>query len=133
MSERWQLADMLTPTPVECARALAEDRHLAVEFAQLSAVGDRLDAIDVATEAAADIVDHCLRVQTPEDRQNSFAMVIDTIARVATEREGVGDGSRRCGAGRCRRASSTAEGRGRGSGASPLRDRRSATALRATG
>jgi hypothetical protein len=82
---------MLTPTPVECARALAEDRHLAVEFAQLSAVGDRLDAIDVATEAAADIVDHCLRVQTPEDRHNSFAMVIDTIARVATEREGVGD------------------------------------------
>jgi uncharacterized protein with PhoU and TrkA domain len=91
VSERRQQADVLTPTPVEWARALAEDRHLAVEFAQLSSVGDMPDAIQVATEAAADIVDRCLRGHTPEDRDRSFALVVETIGRVARERDALGD------------------------------------------
>ena len=88
--QRQTLTDR-TVTPGEYARLVAEDHHLAAEFAQLSAVNDTTDALQVVAEAAADILGCCIRMPTPKARNLSLLMSLKAGEHAAERGDQRGD------------------------------------------
>jgi hypothetical protein len=80
-----------TVTPEAYARLVAEDHDLSAEFAQLSAVNDTTDALQVVAEAAADILGGCIRMPTPKARHLSLLMSLKVIEHVAERSDQRGD------------------------------------------
>lgn len=80
------LEEPLTAKAVDCqeyARQVAEDRHLAAEFAQLSTINDTSGALQVVAEAAADILGYCTQVSSIKDRNLSLLLSVRAIEQVA--------------------------------------------------
>ncbi len=76
---------------MEYVRAVADDRHLAAEFAQLSSLGDSPDALRVVAEAAADILERCLLPTTSQDHGSSRDSILETIEHRARQADECGD------------------------------------------
>ncbi len=91
VGEQQQTPTAQTLTPDEYARLIAEDRHLAVEFAQLSAVNDTAGALQVVAEVAADILGRCIRRPTRELRNLSVFLSLKAIEHVGQLSEQRGD------------------------------------------
>jgi hypothetical protein len=88
------LEEWLTAKTVDCeeyARQVAEDHHLAAEFAQLSAVNDTTGALQVVIDAAADILGYCVQVSTPKDQSLSLLLSVRAIEQVAERSGAQGD------------------------------------------
>ncbi len=81
---------MATPT---YATLIAEDRHLAYECAQLSAVGATTDALHVVSEAADGILSRydSMLVITPTGRSESLVEALRTVERVGQRSDERGD------------------------------------------
>ena len=75
----------------EYARQVAEDRHLAAEFGQLSAVNDTATALQVVADAADDILGHCLQVAHAADRRRSLLLSVRAIEEVSERSRRQGD------------------------------------------
>jgi hypothetical protein len=73
------------------ARAVAEDRHLAAEFAQLSAINDITGALEVVADAAADILGRCVLRPRSDDRDQPLLRSLETIQHVADASKQYGD------------------------------------------
>ena len=80
-----------TVTPEAYARLVAEDHDLSAEFAQLSAVNDTTDALQVVAEAAADILGCCIRMPTPKARNLSLLMSLKAVEHAAERGDQRGD------------------------------------------
>ena len=80
-------------SPAHYATLVAEDRHLAFECAQLSAVGATTDALDVVSEAAEGILARydAMVVITPTGRSESFVEALHSVERVARRSDDQGD------------------------------------------
>jgi hypothetical protein len=88
------LEEQLAAQTVDCreyARQIAEDRHLAAEFGQLSSVNDTAGALQVVADAADDILGYCLRVSEDTDRQRSLLLSIRAIEQASERSERRGD------------------------------------------
>lgn len=79
--------------PARYATLVAEDHHLASEYAQLSAVGDSFHALEVVSHAAADILGHCneMLVITPTGSNPSLLQSLKNVQRVAKRSDQLGD------------------------------------------
>jgi hypothetical protein len=82
-----------TVAPATYATLVAEDRHLAFECAQLSAVGATTDALNVVSDAAEEILAHYdgMLVITPTGRSESFVEALRNVERVAQRSDESGD------------------------------------------
>lgn len=88
------LEEQLTAKAVDCeeyARLVAEDRHLAAEFAQLSTVNDTAGALQVVADAAADILGYCIRASSAKDRNVSLLLSVRAIEQIAERSQEQGD------------------------------------------
>jgi hypothetical protein len=79
--------------PATYATLVAEDRHLAFECAQLSAVGATSDALHVVAEAADTILARYegMVVITPTGESESFVEALRNVARVGQRSDELGD------------------------------------------
>ena len=91
LDEARQTPTARTVTPEAYARLVAEDHHLAAEFAQLSVVNSTTNALQVVAEAAADILGCCIRMPTPKARNLSLLMSLKVIEQVAKRSDQRGD------------------------------------------
>ncbi len=82
-----------TMAPATYATQVAEDRHLAFECAQLSAVGATNDALHVVCEAADAILARYdgMLVITPTGQSESFDEALKDVERVARRSDDIGD------------------------------------------
>lgn len=80
-------------TVANYATLVAEDRHLASEFAQLRAVGDTASALEVVHHAADGILDYCdnMLVVTPTGQSSSLLQTLRNIETVAKRCDQRGD------------------------------------------
>jgi hypothetical protein len=88
-----QTAATRTMAAATYATLVAEDRHLAFECAQLSAVGATTDALHVVSEAADGIrarYDDML-VITPTGRSESLVDALRTVERIGRRSDEMGD------------------------------------------
>jgi hypothetical protein len=88
--ERWTLMTR-TITPDGYAKLVAEDRHLAAEFAQFRELGDMADALWGVAEAADEILGYCNQLPSPMERKLSLLMSLNTIEEVAERSDRQGD------------------------------------------
>jgi hypothetical protein len=93
LDEMRQTLTVRTVTPDEYATLVAEDRHLASEFAQLCTVGDTVDALQVVSEEAEGILAFCERMSAtiPSVRNLSLLMSLKVIEEVAEQSDQLGD------------------------------------------
>lgn len=82
-----------TVAPAAYATLVAEDRHLAFECAQLTAVGATTDALDVVSDAAEGILARYdgMLVITPTGRSESFVEALRNVERIAQRSDELGD------------------------------------------
>lgn len=82
-----------TMPPARYATLVAENRHLAIEFAKLSALGPAEDAQRVVRHAADDILEHCDNrpVVTPGGESSSLLQSLHNIETVAKRSDQRGD------------------------------------------
>lgn len=80
-------------SPATYAAQVAEDRHLAFECAQLSAVGATTDALHVVSEAADAILARFdgMLVITPTGESESFVEALRNVERVGRRSDDLGD------------------------------------------
>ena len=88
-----QSATARTIPPAKYATLVAEDRHLASEFARLSALGDETHALEVVSDAADHILGHCndMLVITPTGSDSSLVLSLKYVERVAKRSDQSGD------------------------------------------
>jgi hypothetical protein len=81
------------PAPATYATLVAEDRHLASECAQLSAVGATTDALNVVSQAAESILERYdgMVVITPTGRSEPFVEALRNVETVAQRYDELGD------------------------------------------
>jgi hypothetical protein len=79
--------------PARYATLVAEDRHLAIEFATLIAAGTTEDAQRVVRHAADDILEHCdnMLVITPTGESSSLLHSLQNIETAAKQSDQRGD------------------------------------------
>ncbi len=82
-----------SPAPATYATGIAEDRHLAFECAQLSAVGATTDALNVVAQAAESILARYdgMVVITPTGRSEPFVEALRSVESVARHYDEIGD------------------------------------------
>jgi hypothetical protein len=82
-----------TTSPASYAKLVAEDRHLAFECAQLSAVGATDDALLVVAEAVDGILAHYggMLVITPTGQGEPFEEALRTVELVGQRSDASGD------------------------------------------
>jgi len=82
-----------TMAPATYATLVAEDRHLAFECAQLTAVGATADALHVVVEAADGILARYdgMLVITPTGQSESFVEALRNVERVGQRSDELGD------------------------------------------
>ncbi len=81
--------------PARYALLVAQDYHLAAQFAQLNAVGDANSALEVVRHAADDILERCnnMLVFVPTGENSSLLQCLDNIETVAKRSDQRGDES----------------------------------------